>query len=243
MNLKMPLAALDIGNTLGKVGIFENDQLVKVLYAKQEEEYAQLLAEAGVETLIMANVGKKKQLAEFLNTKGFEVKVFDHTVTVPLKNLYQTPTTLGADRMAAAVGASVLFPSTNALVIDIGTCITYEMVTRKGEYLGGNIVPGMQLRLDAMNHYTANLPKVAPAQEVPALVGQSTITCMQSGVFHGLVAEINGMIEAYSSQFDQLRVLTCGGDAIFFESLIKRPIFATQNLVLLGLYAILKEYV
>lgn len=240
MNGKQLTAALDIGNSYGKVGIFEGDKLLSVHQARQEKDYSDILQNYTLDNLIVANVGKKEILTEL--KKHYEVIVFDHTVSTPLKNLYDTPHTLGADRLAAAVGAWSLFPKENSLVIDLGTCITYEMVNQKGEYLGGNILPGMRLRLEAMHRYTANLPLVEVNRPMP-LIGKSTVECMQSGVFNGLVAEINGMIAAYSAQFEDLKVLTCGGDAFFFESHLKPTIFAVSNLVLLGLHAILKEHV
>jgi len=240
MNGKKFTAALDIGNSSGKVGIFDGDRLHSVHLAKQEKDYPEILKSYSLSHIIAANVGKKEILTEL--QKHYDIFVFDHTVTTPLKNRYATPETLGADRLAAAVGAWSLFPHQNSLVIDLGTCITYEAVSKAGEYLGGNIVPGLRLRCEAMHRYTANLPLVEVEKPVP-LIGKSTVECMQSGVFNGLVAEINGMIATYSSRFEDLKVLTCGGDAFFFESHLKPTIFAASNLVLMGLHAILKEHV
>jgi type III pantothenate kinase len=158
---------------------------------------------------------------------------------VPLVKDYDTPETLGADRVAAAVGATVLFPDEELVVIDMGTCITYDYVDRREHFQGGLISPGMRMRFQAMHTFTLRLPLIE-AIEVPSLIGKSTRHAMQSGVMNGLIAEINGIVDAYRSQSPNCRVVLCGGDVPFFESLLKPPIFVVSELVLIGLNRILQ---
>ena len=162
---------------------------------------------------------------------------------LPLHVAYQTPETLGADRLAAACGAAARFPKKNSLVIDVGTCINYELVTADRTYRGGAISPGVRMRFLAMHQQTARLPLAEPIPEAP-LIGQSTITCLQSGVLNGVVAEMAGMIARYEMQCSgKLHVILCGGDAQLFENQLKPPIFVAPNLVLEGLNSILEHNV
>lgn len=165
--------------------------------------------------------------------------VLDHQTPLPLKINYQSPATLGVDRIAAATGSTVLFKGGNNLVIDIGTCITYDMVDSDSVYHGGGISPGVDMRLKAMHKFTSGLPLVA-VKGMPELIGKTTRECMLSGVIHGTVAELEGIILRYRQFFEQLNIIICGGGAIFFESKIKDDIFAVPNLVLVGLNHILR---
>jgi type III pantothenate kinase len=157
---------------------------------------------------------------------------------LPVKNGYATPQTLGVDRIAAACGANALFPENNCLVIDAGTCVTYEFVDATGVYRGGAISPGLKMRFQALSVLTARLPLVEPVH-TPELTGASTASCIQSGVVIGLMEEMNGVIRRYEEKFDKLRVILCGGDTPFFENQLKASIFASPELVLSGLNSIL----
>ncbi len=157
---------------------------------------------------------------------------------LPINKNYETPETLGSDRIAGAVGANFLFPNQNCLIIDMGTAIKYDYVSADGTFQGGIISPGKRIRFEALHTFTKRLPLVE-ATEIPDLIGKSTITCIQSGVVNGIIAEVNGMIENYKNLGD-CQVILCGGDAPFFESRIKKPTFANSNLVLIGLNRILQ---
>ncbi|WP_266367151.1 type III pantothenate kinase [Tellurirhabdus rosea] len=159
---------------------------------------------------------------------------------VPLEKRYDTPHTLGADRVAAAVGAKVLFPEEACLVIDMGTCITYDLVDEVSVFQGGMISPGFRMRFLAMHSFTERLPLVEPEDANPPLLARNTRQAMQAGVVNGLLAELNGILEAHRSNHPAVKVLLCGGDAPFFESSLKPPIFAVPELVLLGLNRILE---
>jgi type III pantothenate kinase len=165
--------------------------------------------------------------------------VFSVTDRVPLKNLYQSALTLGSDRMAAAVGAYLLHPGRNVLTVDAGTCIKYNFVNEKNEYLGGAISPGVQMRLSAMNHYTDALPLAEAEAGYAKLTGSTTKESLLSGAMIGAACEIDGMTERYCNIFPDLIVLLTGGDADYLSAQLKKRFFAHQNLVLTGLNHIL----
>ena len=148
--------------------------------------------------------------------------------------------TLGVDRIAAVCGAFALFPEKNCLVIDAGSCITYDVLDQKGNYCGGSISPGLEMRLKAMHTFTARLPLVKVNQQVN-LIGNSTESCLQSGALYGVLAEIEGIVEKYNQNYAELRVIMCGGDASLFENQLKPTIFVAPDLVLKGLNRILLQ--
>ena len=163
-----------------------------------------------------------------------------HTTALPFTLEYQSPDTLGKDRIAAVAGAQAQFPNQNTLVIDAGTCVTYDFLTAEGVYLGGAISPGVQLRLRAMNHYTNKLPLLNwDGIKRPQSVGNTTINSMLSGAVNGLVLEMRGFVERYEKQYKALKIVITGGDSNFFVKELKNGIFADPNLVLKGLNEIL----
>jgi type III pantothenate kinase len=157
---------------------------------------------------------------------------------LPIKILYATPQTLGVDRIAGSCGALQLFPGKNTLVIDAGTCITYDFTDSSKQYYGGSISPGLKMRFQAVHTFTARLPLVSPAEN-PELIGNSTETSIQSGIVNGTVAEIDGIIDRYRQKYPDLQVILCGGDGPFFENKLKASIFASPDLVLIGLNSVL----
>ncbi len=237
----MTTLAIDIGNTSTKSGIFQDGELVEVISSSPESlgtALDGLLAKYSVSATIISSVRDyDAKIAEKLRANG-PCLLFNHRTTIPLTNRYETPETLGLDRLAVAAGGYALNPGKNVLVIDAGTCITYDFVNREGEYLGGGISPGLTMRLKALNDYTGRLPKVTlrPHQN---LVGHTTEESILSGVVNGAIAEIEGMIERYGEQYNQLDVILTGGDAEIFETNLKSDIFAISHLVLKGLNQIL----
>lgn len=242
----MPLnAAIDLGNTFAKIGFFENDILLEARYKIPVEELMDKLKYELPEQAILASTGLDTQpYADFLQKEGVRVVQLTPTLPLPISKEYDTPQTLGADRLAAAAGAKALFPVDSCLVIDMGTCITYDWVSADGIFQGGIISPGLRMRFRAMHTFTKRLPLIDITAEsfsgFPALVGKSTHTAMQSGAFNGLLAELQGIIERYSQERGECRVLLCGGDAPLFENSLKNRIFAAPNLVLAGLNRILQ---
>jgi type III pantothenate kinase len=235
----MPLMNLviDNGNSASKVGIFDHENLMEKLTMK-EDELKGFLSSKTFEHVIASSVRTDaEELLSWVNANGLKMKL-NYRLPLPIKNLYKTPETLGVDRLAAVCGAQQLFESENCLVIDAGTCITYDMLDKQGAYHGGAISPGLRMRFQALHTLTARLPLISPVDR-PQLIGNSTETCIQSGVIHGLIAELNGVIHEYESKFSDLQVVLCGGDALFFENKLKASIFASPELVLVGLNSIL----
>lgn len=227
---------LDAGNTRVKLAVFQNNQLTQVEEFYNYSALLPALAAQPTWSVLLASV-RDEIPPEALAKRAIILK---HGLSLPLKNAYNTPESLGSDRIAAAVGAWAAFPNEAALVLDAGTCLTYEFVRADGTYLGGGIAPGLRMRLRAMHLLTGKLPEARTPENPPALVGKSTQTCLQSGAWWGMCAEMEGIIAAYRREFGKFNVLFCGGDARFFESHLKERIFVRPNLVLEGLFEILK---
>lgn len=153
---------------------------------------------------------------------------------LPIRSLYQTPETLGKDRLAAVVGANSLFPHKNILVIDAGTALTIDFIDSEGNYHGGNISPGLNMRFRVLHEYTKNLPLLTHDFDYK-IIGDSTASAIASGVKNGIIFEINSYIDHFVKKFPQLVTILTGGDGFFLENIINRHIFAEPNLVFLGL--------
>lgn len=234
--------AIDVGNTFTKIGVFEKEALIHNLNCPTENliQYIdQLSKEFSVKKGIIAFVGNlKKEDLQLLKTQ-IPLVVMDSSISVPFKNSYSTPKTLGVDRIALASAATRIFPQKNVLVIDAGTCITYDFKSSKNEYLGGSISPGLKMRYAAMNHFTANLPLLTQ-KPIESFIGSDTETSMHTGVIYGMTNEIDGFIEAYQNKFIDLTVILTGGDALFLRDKLKNDIFAHPNFLLEGLNYILE---
>lgn len=228
---------VDIGNTLSKVAFSDESTLTESRPFSSLEELSQLIGNRSLDYGIVSKVGKGgEELSVFLGLR--RIIFLDHTTPIPIKNLYKTPVSLGMDRLSAVVGASVLYPNEASLSIDAGTCITYDYLDQHHQYLGGGISPGLSMRFCALTTFTTKLPLIQQNQETP-LIGDSTENAIRSGIQHGFVFEVDGVISTYRAIYGPIKVLLTGGDADFFESRIKEPIFAVPNLVFIGLKRIL----
>jgi type III pantothenate kinase len=234
--------AVDIGNSRIKVAYFNGSELVTRGTYLNAPELQRSFGSQRFENCIVSSV--KTEPTDILSLLPVEGKRLQLTsmISLPITIAYDTPETLGVDRIAAACGASQIFPGQDCLVIDMGTCITYDFLSEKGTFEGGSISPGVRMRFAAMNQLTARLPKVEPIANAP-LTGKSTVTSMQSGVINGVLEEIKGFIARYKSQHSQLKTVACGGDLTFFENSIKPSIFVAPDLVLIGLNRILLHHV
>jgi type III pantothenate kinase len=177
------------------------------------------------------------EIRNLLNSQ-FHCIELSPAVPLPIKLNYQTVATLGNDRIALAVAAAGLFPGQNVLIIDAGTCITYDFINVNNEYCGGGISPGILMRFKALNTFTSKLPLVSKVNYA-GLIGDSTDNSIRSGVINGTIAEVNGIIEQYEHMFSDLKILLTGGDTNYFDKNLKNNIFANSNLVLEGLNMIL----
>lgn len=232
--------AIDLGNTRAKVGLFKDQQLLKIVEDLQPEQLFSWLAVQEPSAAIIGSVNAPTAALQEQLSSLCSCMVLDANLPVPVQKQYQTPQTLGADRLAAVVGGMSRFPGQAVLVIDTGTCITYDYVDARAHYLGGGIAPGLKMRFKALHNFTARLPLIDNVPSDAPLLGQSTKESIQSGVVNGSCAEIEGMIARYETELGPMRIIICGGDAKFFETKIKRPIFVIPELVLIGLNEILR---
>lgn len=230
-------AVIDYGNSSAKVGIFDHHQLITKRTFLSLEDLHSFLENHSFENFIVSSVSEQAaQIHSWAQAKNRFI--LSHTLPLPITIRYETPHTLGVDRIAGACGAVQLFPKKNCLVIDAGTCITYDLTDREGNYWGGGISPGITMRFEAMHTFTARLPLVKPTMN-PNLIGNDTESCMQSGAINGTIVELDGIINLYREKYPELEVILCGGDMPFFENRLKASIFASPELVLLGLNSIL----
>ncbi len=226
---------------MAKVALFDDHEMLKVLTESNEslDCLCSLCAEFPIERgIVTAVIDLNERVRTQLSALTFPLLWLDHRTLLPVINLYDTPETLGYDRMAAVVGANEQFPGRDILVIDAGTCITYEFIDANGCYHGGNISPGLQMRFKALHQFTGRLPLV-DADGCRPFIGRNTETAIRSGVLKGIEYEIVGYIEAMRHKYPQLLVFLTGGDEFSFETNIKSIIFADRFLVLKGLNRIL----
>ena len=229
--------AIDIGNTQTKFGLFKTNELVEVFSG---EALDMILSNYSIRNAIISKTGNDEEVQEKLREKNILCFHLSADLKLPIKVLYKTPQTLGADRIAGAAASHFLYPKKNVLKIDFGTCITYDFITAKGEYIGGAISPGMMMRFKSLNNYTAKLPLIDPMQFTSyELTGTDTPTSILSGVINGIKEEVTGIIKEYDSRFGNLTVVATGGDCGLFATLLKCEIFARPYLVLEGLNRIL----
>ncbi len=232
---------IDIGNQRTKTGLFQDFQLTEQLtfLHKDVKDLLNFLQEIEVQSVIISATSVINQdILQILKVRSKEVLILDENTPLPIEIQYLTPSTLGRDRLAAAVGASTLFPGSNLLIIDAGTCITYDFVTSGPVFIGGNIAPGLQMRLKAMDQMTANLPLVQLPTEV-TWIGRSTEEALQMGSSVGVLWEIQGYVEYAHRHYGEITVLLTGGDADFLVKHMKTRIFVYPNLILTGLHQIL----
>ena len=228
---------IDIGNSVIKMVAFRGDEPVDELRA-ENGDLSGLAAFVRKHSFRQGIVGAVRNLTpneeKALESLPFPLLRFTSDTPIPITCRYRTPETLGSDRLAAVVGASSLKPNTDLLIIDAGTCITYEVIDARGNYWGGNIAPGMQMRLRALHEFTARLPLVDPEGEVPGM-GYSTETAIRSGVLRGMKYEIEGYIKSMRSKFPRLQVFLTGGNRINFDEDIKNLVFTDKYIVPRGL--------
>lgn len=234
---------IDVGNTFVKFAVFQKDRLINRIDAKHEnvlEIFHAILDENNsINQGIVSSVGKLDDSTFQIMASKLEMLVLNHEIRLPFKNLYATPKTLGVDRIALVCASVQQYPHSNVLIIDAGTCVTYDFVTQENHYLGGAISPGIRLRYTALNNLTANLPLLDT--EMPThLIGDSTMSSIHSGVVFGILKEIDGVIDEYRVEYQDLTVILTGGDANFLSKQLKNSIFANSNFLLEGLNFILE---
>ena len=234
----MTSISIDIGNTAIKAGVFENDKLQNV-FRFEDLDGLKLWSENLPSTLpIIISSVTNFDLTPFHNYFS-NLKILDFNTKVPVIKKYETPETLGNERLAAAVAAWAMYPKINCLVIDAGTAIKYDFVTNTGEYAGGSIAPGVEMKFKALHHFTHKLPLTEKSKGYE-ITGKSTKEALLSGVMFGTLMEMQGFIDSYSFKNKNLQVIMTGGDYPYFVDRLKGTIFAEPDLVLKGLFEILK---
>jgi len=234
----------DIGNSSCKLAFMVNGE-VKAIHRIENIDTLQLAQilpkEKKIDKAIVSSVGMPaEQFAKLLSPFSPSLLVFNAETKTPLTIDYESRATLGADRLAAAVGANYLFPNRTVLVVDFGTAITIDLVSNDAHFKGGNISPGLTTRFKALHHFTQRLPLLETSIDEVPLLGQSTQQAIKAGVQKGIEFEIEGYINQLSAIYPDLLILFTGGDAELFARTLKNNIFADSFLVLKGLNRILE---
>ena len=232
---------IDVGNTRVKVAAFEENLLREmdiVNLASFTEQLGRFAGRFPIKKAIISSVGRLTKAQRRAVQLRFPTTLLTHEVPLPFTNMYKTPETLGVDRMGLMAAFAKAYPEKSGLVIDAGSCITYDYMDANGSFHGGGIAPGIRLRYEAMHTYTAQLP-LLEKKEVQELVGQTTETAMHSGVINGIVAEIDGIINRYKEDCNAEVIVITGGDGEFLSKRLKNSIFAHSNFLLEGLNYIL----
>lgn len=232
---------IDVGNTRVKAAVFEANELQETfVFSKRSivSEIKKIIKKYSISYGILSSVSQitevKRQKIEAIIT----IFTLTSSTKIPFLNLYKTPSTLGVDRIALVANAVVKYPRKNVLVIDAGTCITYDFVDEKKQYLGGAISPGVEMRFKSLHSFTSKLPKLSP-KSLHNFIGCSTQESINSGVVNGVIQEIDGIINQYRNKYLHLTVVLTGGDTNFLSKQLKSSIFANQNFLLEGLNEIL----
>lgn len=231
---------IDIGNTLVKIALFNQNMLTHFEITSEVDQslFENLFQQFNCSNVIISNTRNTFGVDQ-LKIKPKIGLNFNFKTKIPIHNKYQSPETLGMDRLAAIIGAHAKFPNQNTLVIDAGTCITYDFIDEFSNYLGGAISLGLQMRFSALHHFTGKLPEINFNDfKENRMIGRNTFECMTSGVVNGLLFEIEGFIEKYTV-YENLNVIITGGNHEILVKVLKNNIFATPFLVLEGLNEVL----
>ena len=222
---------IDIGNTYSKLAVFKQKELIHYqrLTALDETSLTSLIVQYQIKNVIVSSVKQNiSELAAFLKQKINYIS-FTTAITAGVKNNYQTLATLGLDRWAKVIAAHCLYPGEACLMIDAGTCVTYDVLNANSEYFGGSISLGINMRFKALNHYTSRLPLVNWTNEEEIIpLGTTTENALKNGVLQGLINEIEGFIASENKKNKALKVILTGGDGDFLNKQLKNSIFASQ---------------
>jgi len=233
---------IDVGNSLTKFTLFNNSNIecshsiktnnivlkqIKILFPISNCN----IIICSVKNIIPKNILSLEKLCK-------KLLIFNLSTYTPILNLYKSKS-LGLDRLAAAVGANTIFPNTNCLIIDAGTAITYDILTKNNEYLGGAISPGIDIRYKALSVFTNKLPDLNFVENF-SYPANNTNDSINVGINKGILFETEGYINELSKKYKKLKVIVTGGNYNFLVKNIKRTIFAQQNLVAIGLNKILE---
>ena len=233
---------IDIGNTNGKIAVFKHDKIVKVDTVKTSNiieginKFTQKYKAINRAIVSNVSINDNHEIKEHLSLQS--IYFLSENLKLPFKNLYKSKERLGSDRIALASAAIKHYPNSNVLVIDAGTCITMDFIDKKGNYHGGSISPGIDMRYSSLNNYTSNLPKLEK-NDPSDIIGSSTEDSIHSGIVNGVIFEIRESISEYQGRYEGIKVILTGGDSVFLSKPLKISIFANRNFLLEGLNFIL----
>ena len=234
---------IDIGNTSVKLHLFENDEKIISKTLNENTLIASLTAlevKYSIQNVIISSVTSnyKIELTKiFRNSKLFDLS--DDKIKLPFINSYKNSGSLGQDRVALISSAVFNYQNQNNLVIDLGTCITYDFIDLKGTYLGGAISPGITTRYKSLNQNTSNLP-LLEFENIEKILGLTTRESIQIGVYNGIIGEINHYTSTLKKSYPEFNIIITGGDSIFLLNKIKNAIFADPVFLATGLNYIIK---
>jgi len=234
---------IDVGNTRVKAAVFKGaiqEEMVVIDKEHFTNEIGAFVGNYTIKRAIISSVGRLSDAQRRGIQHRFPTTLLSHTTPLPFVNLYKTPETLGVDRMGLMAAFAKAYSKKSGLVIDAGSCITYDYMDEKGQYYGGAISPGIRLRYESMHNYTANLPLLERPVDYD-LIGNTTETAMHSGAVNGVVNEIEGVINQYKQDYKIGVVVITGGDGEFLSKRLKNSIFADSNFLLQGLNYILTQ--
>ncbi|MCK5822809.1 MAG: type III pantothenate kinase [Bacteroidales bacterium] len=232
---------LDFGNTNTKIAVYNNKEIVDSHTFKelQLSDIKNLKHSSSINNVILSSVSKyKEEIKNYLRNNFENFIELNSNTPIPIELKYTGKQTLGNDRIATSVGANNIFPNTNVLVIDMGTAITFDFINSKNQFVGGNISPGVNLRLKSLNEHTHKLPLVKKNKKFQ-LIGTDTNSAILFGVENGILFEVEGYINKLKNEYKNLKIILTGGDTFLFEKMIKNPIFVKSNLLFQGLNRIL----
>jgi type III pantothenate kinase len=235
----MNTICFDFGNTRLKLAFFQEKKLIEVVVIENDATgtIEEVIRKYDPQKTILSSVINHNHEIETLLESKTKFHKLNHLSKLPFTTPVGKPETIGADRLALTAAAVHFFPKQHNLVIGMGSCITYNFINADHEFLGGGISPGMEMRMKALNQFTAKLPIVKPDGNVP-LIGYDTVTNILSGVVIGMANEIDGFIDQYKDRFGNFNVHLTGGDLVYLAPHLKNQIFADPELIFKGLYAI-----
>jgi len=234
---------IDIGNTRNKFAVFDKNEIIDIITDSELSisVIQNILTKySNIETAILSTVKNiDSSIKSYLSSSLNYFMELDEKSKIPVDNFYKTKSTLGKDRLAAVIGANNIYPDTSVLVIDMGTAITFDLLNKDNQYLGGTISPGLEMRFKALNHFTGKLP-LLNKNENYYIIADNTTGAIISGVQNGIIFEVDGYINSLKNKYNDLKIILTGGDAIFFDTKLKNTIFVDLNLNNIGLNRILE---
>jgi len=232
---------VDLGNTNYKAAFFKDRKIIQLEVMSRNDfiAFSHFIREGKFESAILSSVVIiPEEILKAINYSASKVIILNEKIKSPLINHYESPETLGPDRLALAVAGKSKYPKYPVLVIDAGSCITYDFITPDDHYLGGAISPGIDMRFKSLNEYTGKLPLIEK-QNIEFIIGKTTSESILSGVINAVIFEIEGFIKSYLNSYNDLKIVLSGGDSIFLANKLKNCNFAEPNLLLYGLEEIL----